>query len=101
MSQCGECPSDAPLQCERCEAHKVEQRILKWCRNIHRGDMGPRFASQPVMRKLNDGTLAVLDMGQSEPLPGGYEWQTRDKRHAQGKTWKECLEQLQVKGAIL
>lgn len=70
----------------------AEKTILAWCRS------GKRGIGLPVMRTDVYLTFkcAVLDMNSSEPVPGGYDWETRSKVLAGGDTWDECLVQLRA-----
>lgn len=70
--------------------------ILSWCRS------GKRGIGHPVMRGNVRGFLCVvLNLAKSEPVPGGYDWETRDKIEAAGNNWEEVLSQLRRQGAEL
>jgi len=72
---------------------EYEDEILRMIRR----NQETRIGVKPVMRNLHDGGVGVIDLGQSEPKPGGYDWETRDKRIATGSTWKEVYDQLSGK----
>lgn len=40
------------------------------------------------MREIPQGCI-VIDLKRSEPIPGGFDWETRPKRVAQAQTWHE------------
>lgn len=73
----------------------AQSRLLAWCRSKSRG------IGVPVMRELwkngkRDG-LGILDLNASEPVPGGYDWETREKRLATGASWDEVEAQIAAK----
>jgi hypothetical protein len=64
--------------------NEAEKEILRRCRLL---------PGRWVMRSRK-GKCRVWDLGRSEPKPGGYEWETRDKLVSEGDTWEEALASL-------
>lgn len=61
----------------------VEAAVLWWCRRY--SDKRHHY----VMRVGHDGKCRILDMFETEPKPGGYDWETRHRVHAEGDTWED------------
>lgn len=88
-------PGDGHEGSERC----AQQRILRWCRS------NPRGEGIPVMRNVDwrayGGPCVVLDVNQTEPKPGGKEWERRDRKIAAGGDWRGVLAELLATGRKL
>jgi len=46
-----------------------------------------------AMRELN-GAYYVIDFKRNEPVPGGYSWEKRERRVAEGDSWEAVAEQI-------
>lgn len=72
----------------------IEAAVLWWCKQY--SDRSHHYVMRNlVVRPGTDGPkCGVIDMLETEPVPGGYSWETRKRRHAEGNTWEEVARKL-------